>query len=181
MTDTDDDIGFSTDDDWDDDESLDFEHLTPEDGAYPVTFRSVIFSRDERKDEEGGVNMALRIQIQLSTDDEFNGMQLSTYIWLGRDGTFSPSGRRQLKAMAEASGLEVKDQMRMSDFGATPGQVGKVSGKILAAFSGRQAGAEIKTTEEVINGEERMVCKPVGFYSLQKLAEIQNTQATADF
>ena len=102
-----DDISFSTDDEWgEDDEALDFEHLTPADGAYEVTFRTVIFSRDERKDEDG-FNLALRIQVQLSTDDEFNGMQLSNYIWLGRDGTFSPSGRRQLKAMAEACGIEV--------------------------------------------------------------------------
>jgi hypothetical protein len=177
----DEDIAFSTDDEWDaDDESLDFEHLTPEDGAYEITFRTVIFSRDERQDGDG-FNMALRIQVQLSTDDEFNGMQLSNYIWLGRDGTFTPAGRRQLKAMAEAAGLEVRDQMRMSDFGATPGNVGKVHGKLLSAFNGRHAGAEIKTTEEVIGGEERLVCKPTGFYTLAKLAEVQQTKADADF
>lgn len=178
---TDDEVDFSTEDDWsEDDEELDFEHLTPADGAYPITFKSVLFSKDTRQDGDG-TNLALRIQVQLSTDDEFNGMQLSNYIWLGRDGTFSPGGRRQLKAIAEACGLEVKDQMRMSDFGATPGQVGKTSGKMLTAFTGLACGAELKTTEEVINGEERLVCKPVGFYSLSKLAEIQQTKASADF
>ena len=59
--------------------------------------------------------------------------------------------------------------------------MGKVSGKLLTSFNGRHCGAEIKTTEEVIGGEERMVCKPVGFYTLARLAEIQQTATDADF
>jgi hypothetical protein len=164
----------------DDDEELDFEHLTPQDGAYRVTIRSVLYSKDERADGDG-FNLALRLQVQLSTGDEFNGMQLSSYIWLGRDGTFTPAGRKQLKALAEACGIPVGNTMRMSEFGAVPGTIGRNSGKILSAFTGLSCGAEVKTTDEIINGEERSVCKPVAFYSLARLAEIEATKSEADF
>ena len=176
-TDLDDDVNLNEDEDlgeFDEDEDIDFEHLVPGDGAYEVEIKDVEW-RDYNRESDGNRIRALNVRVQLVTDDEFNGLLVSKFIYMG-DQKLNPIGRQQMKALAEACNITVEGQMSLRDFGPVSQTIGTRQARVLSVFSGLRCGVFLKEYERTYQGKTVTGTEPDSFITLDRLAEIQNTE-----
>ena len=174
-----DDLDTDVEEDEDEDAEFDFDHLNPDDGAYAVEIKDVAF-RSYDNDKTGRHVIALNVRVQLVTDDAFNGQYITDFIYLGEDD-IRVSGLRSLKALCDAVGVPCEGKVKFSQFAPAWQTIGKRRDKVWTAFSGLSCGANIETSEENINGEDRMMTKVKSYMTTETLAEIRATPALADF
>lgn len=184
MTDVDhevveDEVDFSTEMD-DDDEAIDFEHLTPENGMYEVELQTVLWQNYVK--ENGDRVRAVRVAMKLVDDGgEFDGSFINHFIYLGRE-TLGPIGRKQFKNLCESVGVPCEGTINVSSFQPSPGKIGKFEGKVLGVFSGLRCGADIFTkTDTSDDGTERINTYPKYYVTLERLEEIQNMDLPEEF
>jgi len=171
MTDTDIDFDDVDLDEDGDDEALDFDHLTPEDGVYEVTIKDVSY-RDGIRESDNKRVRGLAIRVQLVDEGDFDGLLLNKYIYLGSE-SFLPLGRKQMKSFCDAVGVPCEGNMRIADFQPVRQTIGSKQEKVLSVFSGLSCGAFVKTSTRTYNGAEQEQCEPTAFVTLERLAEIR--------
>ena len=171
-----DEVDFSTEDE---DDEIDFDNLFPPDGPTEVEIKSVLYQNYTRESDSKQIK-AFRIQMNVVSDDEFNGYALNHYMYMG-ETSFSPLGRKQFKGFCEALGVPCEGKIMMSDFQPSTAQVGNQTGKLLGVFSGLRCGAYLKTKKETGNDDvEREQTKPTYYMTMDKLQEVLSHDTGAE-
>ena|SRR6478736_2820870 len=182
MTDTDlfdeeDTVDFDTDVDEDeelDDLEFDFEHLTPDAGAYEAKILSVGY-RSYDNEKTGRHVIGLQIRLQLQEDaGEFDGTFITHFLYIGEDKP-KADGKIKMKAFFEAAGHGdlASGNMKVSQWEPVWRQIGKTRERCLSIFDDIVVGVNLDTEEKVINGESRVQIVVKSFMDLDTLATVK--------
>jgi hypothetical protein len=164
------------DEDDGEDAEYDFDHLTPDDGAYAVEIKHVAY-RSYDNETTGRHVIGLNVTVQLETNDEFNGQYLTNFIYLGED-KIGVSGLRALKALCDAVGIPCEGRVKFSQFQPAWQTIGKRRDKIWTVFTGLTCGANVETKADKNDVVRTNV---VSYMTPELLADIKATPPLADF